>query len=296
MTSPLGEFLKSSRDRVSPSVAGFQVTARRRVAGLRREEVAQLAGVSADYYTRLEQGRERSPSPQVVEAIGRVLLLDEHGLIHLYRLAGLTPTRSAVTTGQVDPGLLAMIHEWQEHPALVLGPAFDVAAANPLAEALFLGFPPRRNLIESIFLDPASRELYRDWHEIASNTVAGFRLLYAAQPEDAHIRKVLTALEDGGDEFSAMWANHLARGRRLPFKRFLHPQAGALELQIHAFDVRAAAGQELVVYRAVPGTADAAALALLRNMAADSQQAAAQTPATHTSTATTSTASALKRS
>jgi transcriptional regulator with XRE-family HTH domain len=276
MTSPLGDFLKSSRSRVAPSAAGLPTTARRRVAGLRREEVARLAGVSADYYTRLEQGRESSPSPQVVDSIGRVLLLDEHGLTHLYRLAGLTPTRAAVTSDEVDSGLVSMIHEWPEHPALVLGHAFDVVAANPLAEALFLGFPPRRNLIESIFLDPASRTLYRDWREIASNTVAGFRLLYAAQPDDAHIREVLAALEDGSDDFAAMWADHLARGRRLPSKRFLHPRVGALELQIQAFDVRAAAGQELVVYRAVPGTPDAAALGLLRNLAAVSSPSASR--------------------
>jgi transcriptional regulator with XRE-family HTH domain len=269
VTSPLGDFLKSSRARVAPSAAGLPATPRRRVAGLRREEVALLAGVSVDYYIRLEQGRERSPSPQVADSIGRVLLLDEHARSHLYRLAGLTPARSETTADVVDPGLVSMLDEWSEHPAMILGHAFDVLAANQLADALFLGFRPSRNLIESIFLDPGSRSLYRDWDEIASSTVAGFRLLYAAQPNDPRIKSVLTHLEKGSAEFVTMWSDQLVRGRRLSTKRFVHPQAGAFELQIHAFDVRADAGQELVVYRATPGTADAAALAGLRNWRAE---------------------------
>lgn len=275
MTSPLGDFLKSSRDRVTPVAAGLPTTIRRRVAGLRREEVAQLAGVSVDYYVRLEQGRETSPSPQVADSIGRVLMLDEHGLSHLYRLAGLTPARSGITADVVDPGLASLLDEWSGHPAMVLGHAFDVVAANPLADALFLGFPPHRNLIESIFLHPAARSLYRDWDEVASNTVAGFRLLYAAQPNDARMGRVLTELHEGSAEFAAMWSDQLARGRRLTSKRFMHPQVGALELQIHAFDVRAAAGQELVVYRTVPGTADARALERLSILMTESQATAA---------------------
>lgn len=264
MSSPLGDFLRSSRDRVAPAAVGFQTTARRRVAGLRREEVAQLAGVSVDYYVRLEQGRESSPSAQVADAIGRVLLLDEHGLSHLYQLAGLTPRRTTPTAPAVEAGLVSLLEDWRDHPAMVLGHAFDVLAANDLAEALFLGFQPGRNLIESIFVDPASRALYRDWWEVASNTVAGFRLLHAAQPEDPRIRSVLARLDEGSPEFGRMWADHLARGRRLRSKRFSHPKAGDFELQVHAFDVRASPGQELVVYRAEPGSLDADAVRRLR--------------------------------
>ncbi|MGO4595152.1 helix-turn-helix transcriptional regulator [Leifsonia sp. 2TAF2] len=271
MTSELGEFLKSSRSRTSPADVGIAVGGRRRVAGLRREEVAQIIGVSVDYYSRLEQGRELSPSAQVADALGRAFLLDEHGLAHLYRLARLTPRRGPATTNVVDPTLWALMTEWAEYPTVLLGHAFDVIAANSLAEALFLGFPPRRNLIESMFLDSASHALYRDWTETAANTVAGFRLLHAAQPDDTRIRDVLQRLESGSPEFRSMWSDHLARGRRLAVKRLRHPVVGDLELQIQTFDVRSAPGQELIVYRAEPGTTSAAALARLGRSLTSSQ-------------------------
>lgn len=265
MSSPLGEFLRSNRNRVSPSAVGIATAAHRRVSGLRREEVAQLAGVSVDYYVRLEQGRETTPSAQVADAIGRVFQLDEYGRSHLFRLAGLTPQRTVATAEAVEPGLVSLLQDWTEHPAIILGHAFDVLAANKLAEALFLGFPPGRNLIESIFLDDASRALYRDWWDIASNTVAGFRLLHAAQPEDPRILSLLTDLHRGSTEFGEMWADQRAMGRRLESKRFSHPRVGDLELQIQTFDVRATFGQELVVYRAEPGTPNAAALRRLND-------------------------------
>jgi transcriptional regulator with XRE-family HTH domain len=263
-TTALGEYLSARRAQVTPELIGLPTHGVRRVPGLRREEVAMAAGMSVDYYIRLEQGRETGPSPAVADGIGRALRLDEYGLAHLYRLAGLTPRRAAITDEEVDPDLAALLSDWAEHPAIVLGHAFDVLAANPLGEALFLGFPSTRNLIESIFLDPAARDLYVDWADVAANTVAGFRLLDAAQPDDPRIREVRARLEAGSSVFRTMWADHLARGRRLRSKRFRHPLAGELELQIQTFDVRAAPGQELVVYRAEPGSEASAALAALR--------------------------------
>ncbi|GAA1325482.1 helix-turn-helix transcriptional regulator [Pseudonocardia xinjiangensis] len=224
-----------------------------------------LAGVSVDYYVRLEQGREQSPSPQVAQAIGRALRLDEHGLAHLYRLAGLTPLRTASTASAVDPQLAALIDEWPEHPAIVLGHAFDVIATNSLGEALFLGFPSTRNLLESTFLEPATRALYTDWEIVATSSVAGFRLLEAAQPDDPRIRQVRDGLLASDTEFAAMWTDHEVRGRRMTTKRFRHPVAGDLELHIQTFDVRSAPGQELVIYRAEPGSPSASALGKLRD-------------------------------
>lgn len=217
-----------------------------------------LAGVSVDYYMRLEQGRETSPSGAVAAGVGRALRLDEHGLGHLYRLAGLTPPRAAVTEERVEDDLLGLLCDWRAHPALVLGQAFDVLAANPLAEALFLGFPDTRNLLESTFLVPEMRRLYSDWGIVARNTVAGFRILHSAQPADARIGRVLERVLRASAEFREMWADQLAIGRRLESKRFHHPHGGEIDLRIQTFDVRAAPGQELVVYRAVTDASRAA--------------------------------------
>ena len=262
--SPLGEFLILRRSRLQPADVGLTGNGRRRVPGLRREEVAQLADVSVDYYMRLEQGRETSPSPQVAAAIGTALQLDEHALAHLYRLAGLTPPRTIPTAAAVDPQLAAFLDEWPEHPAMVLGQAFDVLAANPLAEALFLGFGPTRNLLESVFLDPAAAVLYRDWDTVAASMVASFRLLDAAQPRESRIAKVRGNLLAADPRFAALWTGAEVRGSRLTSKRFRHPLAGDLDLHLQAFDVRSAPGQELVVYRAEPGSPSSAALRALQ--------------------------------
>lgn len=264
MPSPLGEFLILRRSRVQPADVGLRSNGRRRVPGLRREEVAQLADVSVDYYTRLEQGREASPSPQVAAAIGTALMLDEHALAHLYRLAGLTPPRAVPTAAAVDPQLAAFLNEWTDHPAFVLGQAFDVLAANPLAEALFLGFGPTGNLLESMFLDPAAAVLYRDWDTVAASMVASFRLLEAAQPREPRIVEVRGRLLAADARFAALWTGAEVRGGRLTSKRFRHPEAGDLELHLQAFDVRAAPGQELVVYRAERGSVSNDALKVLQ--------------------------------
>ncbi|WP_431246505.1 helix-turn-helix transcriptional regulator [Leifsonia xyli] len=264
MPSPLGEFLAHSRSRVDPSALGITTGGRRRVPGLRREEVAARADVSVDYYTRLEQGREVSPSPAVAESIGRALALDEHGIAHLYRLAGLTPMRGKSTPSTVDPRLHALLMEWREHPALILGHAFDVLDTNPLGEALFLGFPQSRNMLESLFVDPVARSLYVDWEQIADSTIAGFRLLESAQPRDPRIAELRDGLLAASPEFRSYWNEHRVQGRRLETKRFRHPLVGDLTLNIHSFDVRSTPGQELVVYRAEPGTVSARRLGRLR--------------------------------
>jgi transcriptional regulator with XRE-family HTH domain len=261
--SELGEFLQSSRRRISPQDVGLPPGVRRRVPGLRREEVASLADVSVDYYMRLEQGRETSPSPQVTEALGRALRLDDQARLHLFRLAGLAPRLLEPTDERVAPSLVALLDDWSEHPAIVLGRAFDVLAANDLAERLFEGFAPSRNLIESLFLDPGAPRRYPQWREVAEWTVAGFRILHGSEPGDPRLAEVLEHLAAGSDDFRAMWEDPVARGRRLEQKTIRHHEVGAVTLAVHAFDVRAAPGQELVVYRAEPGSESAAALARL---------------------------------
>jgi transcriptional regulator with XRE-family HTH domain len=262
--SPLGDYLRGRRAQLTPEALGLPVYGRRRVVGLRREEVAMLTGVSVDYYVRLEQGREVSPSPQVLDSLGEVLRLDHDGRQHLYRLAGLSPRpEPQAPVEEVDASLLELMLSWRDSPAIVLGRAFDVLVSNPLGEALFGGFPFSRNLTRATFLDPGARTFYPDWHRVAENTVAGLRLADGLTPGDPAIRGVVDELRVKSSDFVAMWDQHDARGKRLTSKRFLHPEVGHLELRVHVFDVRGAPGQELVVYHAIPGSPAAEALALL---------------------------------
>lgn len=233
-----------------------------------------MAALSIDYYTRLEQGRERHPSVQVLETLGTALRLDDNARRHLYRLAGLIPGPAYGATERVNPELLNLMDMWPNNPAVVLGKAYDVLAGNRLAYALFDGFQHGPNLILKLFLDPGSRTFYPDWQQVAANTVAGFRILHGTAPEDPRVTEVLETLLNGSDEFTALWERHDAREKRLESKRFRHPEVGELTLHMHAFEVKAAPGQELIVYRAEAGSSSADALALLGALAASPEGAA----------------------
>lgn len=279
-TSELGDFLRSRRGRLGPAQVGMPATGRRRVSGLRREEVATLAGVSVDYYVRLEQGRERHPSPQVLDALGDVLRLDEDGRLHLYRLVGLAPRPPAADVGdQVSPELSALMAMWPDNPALVLGRAYDVLGGNDLGYALFGNFASGPNLLHKVFLDPGAKWFYEDWDAAAANTVAGFRMLHAAAPADPRIQTVLGEISRASAEFRALWERHEARGKRGEIKHFRHPLAGRLVLTMEAFDVRSAPGQQLVVYRAEAGTPSAAGLARLRDLGGHATASPSRRPA-----------------
>lgn len=269
MASELGDLLRARRARVTPEQANLPVVGHRRVAGLRREEVAMLAGVSVDYYVRLEQGRERSPSAQVLDALVAVLRLDGDARRHLFDVAGVVaPRRTTGVAAQVDPALRQLMDAWPDQPALVYNRAYDVLAANELATALFGGFTHSHNLMHVVFTDPAARSFYADWDDVARDSVAGFRLGQGADPDDPRVRAVLDELLGVSTEFRDLWSRHDARGKSLHSKRFRHPDVGALTLTMQAFDVRSAPGQELVVYHAEPGSPSAEALALLGTVAA----------------------------
>lgn len=264
----LGDYLKSRRAVLRPADVSLPSTGVRRVPGLRREEVALLAGVSVDYYGRLEQGRERSPSVQVVEALAAALRLDDDGRSYLFGLAGLAPrSPRRWVSDRVDPGLLRLMDAWPDNPALVYNRAYDILAANPLATELFGELGAVGNLMLLVFTDPRARDFYADWEMVAADSVAGFRMAYGAAPDDPRAKAVLAELL-GAAAFRRLWDRRDARRKCLARKSFRHPEVGLLTLNMQTFDIRSAPGQELIVYDADPGTPSADALKLLGSIAA----------------------------
>jgi transcriptional regulator with XRE-family HTH domain len=268
VASALGEFLRSRRGEVRPDDVGLPAGRARRVSGLRREEVALLAGVSVDYYVRLEQGRERSPSAQVLDALAEALRLDDDARQHAFRLAGLAPRPVSARPEQVSPHLLQLMDGWPDTPALVLSRCYDVLARNRLGTALFDAFTHSDNLLLNMFRDPAARAFYVDWQYAAVNTVAGFRLATGSVPDDPRTQAIVEELRASSPEFREIWARNQARGKSAEVKTFVHRDVGRITVRMQTFDIREAPGQQLVVYHAEPGSADAQALALLGSIAA----------------------------
>ncbi|MER7465394.1 helix-turn-helix transcriptional regulator [Streptomyces sp. NPDC097981] len=268
-STPLGEFLRARREALKPQEAGLPGRGRRRVPGLRREEVALLAGVSVDYYMRLEQGRETSPSSQVVDAVAAALQLDDEALGHLRRLHRAPRERRTLPVGHdgVGSGLLQLLDSWPDNPAFVLGPALDVLAHNTLAAGLHSGFRRFDNLARMVFLDPAGRDFHQDWGRAAHSCVAELRAAYGHDPVSPRIAEVVDTLGAKSPEFAGLWARHEVRAKTRQAKRLAHPEVGALEIRFSAFTVNDAPHQQLVVYQAEPASATAAAFAELRSRA-----------------------------
>ena len=267
--SELGEFLRARRGTVTADQVGLPAGDGRRVAGLRREEVAALAGVSVDYYTRLEQGRERHPSERVLDAIARALRLDVYAANHLLQLAlGLPITRASGFDPRVSEALLQLMSDHVDVPAFVLGPALDVLAANDVARALYSGFARFDNLLRMVFLDPEARVFYRDWPDAASGAVRSFRAASAAFRDEPSVVDRLAELEAGSRVFVEVWARQEVRPRTNIVKDLWHRSVGDLRLTYQGFSVLDAPGQQLFLYTAESGTAAADGLTLLARTAA----------------------------
>ncbi|MFI6168977.1 helix-turn-helix transcriptional regulator [Nocardia sp. NPDC051052] len=265
----LGAFLRARRELVRPEDFGMSGGGQRRVAGLRREEVAMLAGMSADYYVRLEQGRDKHPSEQVVVALARVFALDEEAVAHLRELARpvVRRRRAAQRPERVSPGLLALMEAWPNTPALVLGRHLDVLAANPLAVAVNACSVPGINQVRMMFLDPEARNVYPDWAIHAAETVASLRAS-AGDLDDPRLTELVGELSLKSDDFRRLWARHDIRGKTAGKKRFRNPMVGELTLAYETFSVNGAPGQLLVAYHAEPDSESERALALLGSMVA----------------------------
>ena len=266
----LGVFLRARRELVQPEEVGLPSTGRRRVPGLRREELAMLAGVSADYYVRLEQGRDRHPSEQVLESLARVLQLDEAAAAHLHELARPAPRRRRARrrAERVSPSLVRLLESWSSTPAFVLSPCLDVLAHNALAGVLHGNLSRDTNLVRRLFLDPASRDRYPDWVKVAEETVASLRASSGADLDDPRLTDLVGELSLKSDEFRRLWARHDVREKASGRKRFVHPMVGELELSYETFTVNGTAGQTLSLYHAEPGSDSERALTLLAGIAA----------------------------
>lgn len=228
-----------------------------------------LGGLSVDYYTRLEQGREVSPGAAVLEGIADGLELEGDERDHLFTLAGLVapPRRSRAATS-ASPALGRLLDSWSSQPAFVIDPAHDVLAANTLARAVYAPFERFDNLVRMTFLDPAARHFHADWSRAADSTVASLRAVTAEFGTDPRLQAVIATTCAASTEFADRWSAQRVQRKTLTGKRFLHDEVGRLEFDAHTFSVQGSPGLQLVVYACEPGSATAEALTLLA-LAAD---------------------------
>jgi transcriptional regulator with XRE-family HTH domain len=269
-TNTLGEYLRARRELVTPESVGLPQFGVRRVPGLRREEVAMLAGISADYYLRLEQGRDRNPSVQVLESLARVLQLDETSTTYLLSLGREKPHRARRRPRrETVPAGVAKLLGSLNLPAFVEGRYFDVLAANPLATAISPRLVAGRNRLRDVFLEPAEQALYPDWDRATANMVAGFRKSVGTDTDDPRFIELVGELSLASDRFRALWARHdvgLYRGAAVTLD---HPQVGPLTLNREKLAINGTDGQILAIYHADAGSGNAEKLALLASYAAD---------------------------
>jgi len=273
----LGDFLRKCRANITPEAVGlpgYTGQSGRRVRGLRREEVAQLAGVSVDYYTRLEQGRHSSPSEAVLDALARVFHLDAAARAHLVDLA--RPTRHAIkqlSAQRVRPAMHQLITSMVDHPALILGRRTDVLASNTLARALLTDWtrlPPRqRNYTRWVFLDPAARQAFLDWPTVAADVVGTLRLYAGRFPDDPQLNELVGELTIKNPQFRTWWNGHQVHERTHGTKHMRHPAVGPITLQYEALVLPGDEEQTLFIYTTAPGSPSHDNLRLLGLWAAE---------------------------
>ena len=267
-TNRLGDYLRARRELVTPERAGIPPGSRRKVPGLRREEVALLAGISADYYLRLERGRDSNPSPQVLEALARVLHLDEVERQYLLDLAAPRPRARPRRRPEHVPARLHDLLAAGGVPAFIEGRAFDVLAANALTTVLSPRLRPGENRLRSMLLDPEEREFHVDWERSAEDFVAAFRGTVGDAPDDPRVVELVGELSVASARFRAWWARHDVRRLQGGTTTVRHPVAGELTLHREKLPVD---GLLLVLYhpdRTGGSAENAEKLQLLSSLAA----------------------------
>ena len=264
----LAQFLRARRARLDPADLGLPVNGRRRTPGLRREEVAALAGLSVEYLTRLEQGRSSRPSTEVLDALARALRLDRAAHGHLRLLAGVAPPPS---TGEPDvrPGLLAAVDALAPSPAYLLTPRLDVVAATPAARALLgpVGEEPVPNFPRWFFLDPRSRTFHPDWATDAANCTAFLRSAVRPDYDDPALDALVAELTAASTDFRRWWDDYSVQPCSTGTKRFDHPVVGLFTASYEAFT--SPDGATLVTYRAAGDDRSRTAFELLTTIALD---------------------------
>ncbi|MFG3104511.1 helix-turn-helix transcriptional regulator [Streptomyces sp. NPDC048182] len=256
----LADFLRRARERLTPQEAGLPAGPRRRTPGLRRQEVAQLAAMSADYLMRLEQARSPQPSPQLLTALARALRLTSDERDHLYLLAGHRPPAGEPAGHHVGPTLLHLLDRLVDVPAQVLTDLGDLLAQNALAEALFgctctIARGPDRNVAWRWFTDPFVREAYpvREHAAHGREVVADLRAAVARRGADPAATALVDRLHAASEEFTALWERHEVAVRRRSRKRLVHPEAGPVEFDFEAL-LTPAEDQRVLLYTPPPGS------------------------------------------
>lgn len=268
----LGRFLRARRTQTSPQSAGLTPgPGVRRTPGLRREELATLAGVSIDYYTRLERGKETRPSPAVVDALARALQLDDAEHQHLrdlaVRAARYASQPAPAPSRTVRPHVRLLLEGVRPHPAYVLSRSMDVLAHNPGGLALHAGIEEwpaaQRNLARYLFLHPAARDLFPDWANQVRGCVARLRALAGTDPDAPDLTTLVGELLVKSPDFAGLWERYEVTGRKVAVKTFRHPQVGEFTLAFQGMALEGTPGHRMGVYTAEPGTPDHDAMLLL---------------------------------
>lgn len=273
-TSELGEFLRVRRAALQPEDVGVLNYGVRRVPGLRREELAMLAGVSTTYYTRLEQGQSHNASEAVIDSIARALNLNTDERAHLFNLArpGKAKRRMPAKPDKARPGTIRLIQWISDTPAIVLGRRSEVLAWNRIGHRLVAGHldftapqtpSTRPNLTKLLFLDPHTRELYPRWREEATRAVSSLRLVAGRSVDDQELAALVGELTLNSEEFANLWAKHPVENCMSGVKQMHHPEVGDLELNFEVLALPDESGQRILMYTTEPGTPTAEALQLL---------------------------------
>lgn len=266
--SELADFLKTRRSKILPSQMGLSTTTRRRTPGLRREEVAQLAGIGITWYTWLEQGRDIRVSAQVIESLSRVLLLDKQERIHLYRLANQPlPADLPTYQGSVSPILQHVLNNLTLCPSLITDQCWNVVAWNDAANLVLGDFSKmnarERNIVWAMFTDQKFKDLYVDWNQHAKGLLGRFRSTCGQYIEDPWLAQFIDELKMRSSEFNLWWSLHEVKSESEVYKQLKHPLVGMLDFEVSNFDVSGHSGLRMIVHTPLPETETSIRMSLL---------------------------------